>query len=362
MAEQALARAVHVELLEVAALRRGVAHVVDELPRTDRLAGDRTSDRAVANGHPVLEVLPVDDPDRPGAVHVHRRLVRHLARDGNGVRQRPWREPGAESVPGSRRPSGGERTRPRRCSHQRLSPGHRAARPVGGRCDSDVAVASARFVGLVGVEGAARRRSRCRPRAARRRRRSTTRRRRTRSRPGTGRHRRLAAAGLDDVLGAKGRPRSRADPGDGVAATYVRDDDLAPVGDGDMRARTPRRWNPCPRAVVCPTRRSRTGRRTGDSARRRSSGTRAQPSCLARRQCPASMCSIEFDGPSTAIPGRIAALRGCRQREPQEQPDALSQCFIQRLVHELVGALVLLAPDWADRPLVEAPQLPHRLA
>ena len=190
MAEQTLARAVHVDLLEVAALRRGVAHVVDELPRADRPAGDRTSDRAVANGHAVLEVLPVDDPDRPGAVHVHRRLVRHLARDGNGVRQRARWEASAESVRRQWRPS---RRRTNTSSSPTASSSPQAIAPPAP--SAEAAIRTWRLPGPHRSPGRSRgrrrrHRSRCRLRAARRGRRSRPRRPRTRCRPATGRRRR----------------------------------------------------------------------------------------------------------------------------------------------------------------------------
>src|SRR5215204_1242105 len=89
--------------------------------------------------------------------------------------------------------------------------------------------------------------------------------------------------------------------------------------------------------------------------------------------------SIRFDGPSTATPGKIAADAGTAPpraavrastavsflfmplRTGASQGDlgvlraSLAQGGVQRLVHELVRASVLLAAHRADGPLVEAP-------
>src|SRR4051812_43739493 len=65
--------------------------------------------------------------------------------------------------------------------------------------------------------------------------------------------------------------------------------------------------------------------------------------------------SIRFDGPSTATPGRIAALAGVAAKS-QTTGIALSQFFIEGLVHEFVGAGVLLALHGPDGPFVETPQ------
>src|SRR4051794_39687961 len=72
-----------------------------------------------------------------------------------------------------------------------------------------------------------------------------------------------------------------------------------------------------------------------------------------------AVLSIEFDGPSTVAPGRIAPCAGAAKASRGSSASALSQCLIQCLVHEFVRSGVLLPADRADRPPVETPQLSH---
>src|SRR5215210_4111373 len=71
--------------------------------------------------------------------------------------------------------------------------------------------------------------------------------------------------------------------------------------------------------------------------------------------------SIRLEGPSTAVPGRIAAVAGAAATRAAARATAaaLSECFIEGLVDEFVRSEVLFATHRADGPFVETPQLSH---
>src|SRR5215211_1426562 len=65
-------------------------------------------------------------------------------------------------------------------------------------------------------------------------------------------------------------------------------------------------------------------------------------------------------GNSVTVGAATADAPGIR-RSRSRSGSVLSECFIECLVHEFVGAHVLLAPHRADGPFVETPQLSHGL-